>query len=704
MSDNNAAIIAAVEAATRAGDYESAAKMSALLKNDSLLDKASDAVGGLFSKAFSPSGEKEVEYLNSRQVPMEDIPELPAMYQGDPQSALGLYQRKDPTAKMSKDAQGNPVFEGEQGRFYPDSPKVNLRDIPQALSSTDRAIQTAAPGIAAGAVTAPAKLAHSLLTMGGTGLTSGTTSSLAEGEGMVDSLKQGGVEALIEMGGDAGGRLLFSAASKLAPIFKRMAGKEIKILDENGQMTDEAMSILEKIKGKPELRSAYEKEMAAMLESGDLSAEELARFQAFQRQGLTPTRAQVKRDATDFMEQEELAKNTGEVRSALEDQDKILLENIQGQIPASSKPGGAPALDPVQFSQRRVAEYDSFIDGLYADVRANLPDEKNIALGSVISRLREAAPDNELSGGVVKSIRGRLKEYGIDLGNNRGKISAEQAEKVRQHLNKIYSGANPNGKSIIYDLKEALDEDVLKYAGDDYFEAARSAKAQLEGGLNRNVNGRRDRRTGRGLTRDIIENKVDPDNLIPHLKKPSVRGSDVGEYVGWLKSQGQEGQVAYDNLRRSALDDIIENTFKGADGQNGVLKPSRANFEKALGKWEGKMEHLFTGPEMEFMDEMMTVLRYMESPPSRGVGRGPSAQGMRQSIEYLVSKIPAIGPIAVHMMRGGMADIAQEKAINNALNSLAKEYNEKNAAALSRAIYNGLMPSRGAVGLGIEDE
>lgn len=645
----------------------------------------------IFSRLQPPQEEpgmidKASSWLKNKvSPPREDLPELSSIYQGDPESALKLYQRKDPSATLSQDQYGNPVFNTKEGRAYPDRPGFTMRDIPQAISDGTESLQAIAPAVAAGGITAGSGLATATGAAAATGLTSGFTRKLAETGDVNQAVRQGATEAAYDTLGETGGRLL---ARVLTPLAKTIwGGKKVKIIGDDGFLTDDGIKLLERAQSEGTSLNQYEKELAKMVDDGLLTPKQAERFNKFVAQGIDPTRAQVTRNASDFMDQSEAAKNSGAVRDRLESQDMQIKDKLEGIQPTNPR-----RVDPYDFAVRRVNEADDVVSDLYRQVREMTFGEPDIKLDGMIDTVRKSLPEDGITGGMVRAIRGQLKEMGVDIKGGASRISAAQAEEVRKYLNSLSRSTTDRGRMLIKDFKNALDEDVARYAGEDVFAPARQAKAELEGSLNRARTGRRDKRRGEGLLRDVVENKVSPERFTDKLKAAGTRADDISEYRAFLQEQGDEGLAAWETMRRDVLDDIVDRTFKGPQNSRGIGSPTRASFEQALKPWDGKLQEIFQPEEMELMDSLMTLMRYREPVNSYGVGKGPSSQAIMEGAANIVATAKGIGPGAINLIKGFFRGGKEEQQVARALTSLAEEMNAKNEAAVRRALFNYFRP------------
>jgi len=444
------------------------------------------------------------------------------------------------------------------------------------------------------------------------------------------------------------------------------------------------IDVPEKIVESPELQSIFndlpdEAKTVLAQQPTDViqdTLEQLQRKETFQELDVTPTQAQVARDPTLFQQQQELAKTTGPVRTAVEAQEAVLskafddvIRDTQGN-PVNS---GAPQIDAVVD---RATTLDQTIGNLYREARERAPDANNIALDRAALSLRKNARSDALSKGAVKALAGEMNRI-LNLGQKsrkailsggiivrrikESKISVSAAEQVRKFANSIFTSTNDLGRTIIRQFKDALDEDVFSVAGEDLFNNSRAAKARFETQLSNAKISKFDKNE-RSLVRDMLENKIDPDQFFQKvILGKTYRASDLKQLRSYLlrgtEPQVRQGLQAFKDLRAEAFNFIKETAFTGPADAQGFQAISRTSLNRALDKLgESKQKILFTDQERAFLRNLSDIAVLKEPPRATALGRGPSAQ----AIQTLARRIP------------GLSFIVEQVNLNKATNKVLK--------------------------------
>lgn len=415
----------------------------------------------------------------------------------------------------------------------------------------------------------------------------------------------------------------------------------------------------------------------ASKEAGDPAANS-ARQKAFEDLDLTPTEAQRTRDTDLFVKQQDAFRRGGEVKTALERQEEALDLATRD---ATKAMGGVPqraGASPIEAITDKAVQLDSEISALYKQAREAAPEAMNVKFTRASSVLQENAPSNEISGGVIKALRDKMQTMGVIDKKFQpvGKVSVEQAEELRKYANRLFPSTNGEGRYIISEFKNSLDDDVLSASGQDLFRQARKAKADFERGLDPSRKNKFDSRKT-SLVRDMRDNLVSEDDFVDKVLKRSskYKAEDLNELKSYL-SNGSEGQVAqgmqaWNDIRAAAMDRIREKAFKGPITQTGTQSLSRAGLESALKEiGPQKIKVLFSGDEISFLRKLARVSALKEPPPGTFTGSGPSSPAI-QKLERVVSKIPLIGDMAGDTIKH-LKNKADDKAVLELVDDLEK--------------------------------
>jgi len=373
------------------------------------------------------------------------------------------------------------------------------------------------------------------------------------------------------------------------------------------------------------------------------TAEQAARRTTLQAEGLDPLRAQVTRDASEFQSQQELAKKSGPVRARQEQQEARLntafeqrAVDTQGNVVTSTS-------TPIDEVLERSIRIDEQVGTLYRQAREIAPNAQDIRLNRLAANLDRLAGEENISGGLISSVRNNLRARGILNENNQiaGRISVEVAEQIRQDINLLHNSVTDRGRQLSRQLKDSLDEDVFRQRGGDLFDRARTAKREFEQGLDRANISKFDNRKA-SLVRDMLDNKINPDTFINDVVfAKKWRSEDINQLRLYL-NQTDSGRQAWNDLRAQTIIEIRDRSFKGPVRGDGVTQSlSRDALEKTLDKLGNKTEILFNADERAFFNRMREVSRLREPPPATFTGKGPSAQAIAQA----KARFPIVGPL-----------------------------------------------------------
>jgi len=355
-----------------------------------------------------------------------------------------------------------------------------------------------------------------------------------------------------------------------------------------------------------------------------------------------PTRAQLTRNADDFQMQQELAKTNNSTRLRLERQEGQLLDAVDQRQLATGGEGVSSTSSAIDEVTGRSVMLDKQITNAYNIAREAAPDAKDIKFDRLAASLKSNAPSNEITGGMIKAVRGYLIENGIIDKKFKavGKVDLETAENARVFINSQFDSTTPRGRTLMREFKEALDEDIFaSQPNNALFQKAKQAKIDFERGLDSAKVSKFDvRKTN--LVRDMLENKLDPDRFVDNavfLKK--YRAEDLQQLSDYLK-QSPSGAKAWDDLRAQTFEGIKNRIFTGPEDANGVRALSRAKLESTLNSiGSAKRKKLFSPEENAFLDNLVEAAKLREPVRGTALGRGPSAQAIGR-LQASMERVP----------------------------------------------------------------
>lgn len=520
-----------------------------------------------------------------------------------------------------------------------------LREEHPAATMIGSAIGEAAPyavgGVGVGAVKS---LLPRIIAGAGLGAAEGATIIAGEG-GDVGQIEEGaGIGAAVagaaEIAIPVVGRLV-------GKVYRKLRGKDAakELIDNSGILTKEGKKTIEDAG----ISSDELSDQAINIinkEAGAVDPNQAVRSAALQAEGLTPTKAQITRKASDFQAQQEAAKTSGRVREALEAQDAALTTRFNQAVLDTKGTLDAPTSTVTDALVNKATKLDQDISELYKAAREVSPDAKNIKFDRLNAKLKQLSGSDRAAGGAVSSISGELKARGIidNSGKVVGKIDVKAAEELRKSMNALYDPQNGFRNGILREMKDVLDDDVFKAAGEDIFKKGRMAKAKFEGDLTRaNISKFDSRRAN--LVRDVLENKINPDsftNDVVFSKK--WRAEDIKQLKSYISTE-PNGVSAFNDLRADTLDTIKRNAFTGAEDAAGNKTLSRAALQRQVDRIGAqKMNILFDKEERSFLKRMLNIAKIREPVSGTAMGKGPSAQAIA-GLEKKLKSLPVLGSL-----------------------------------------------------------
>lgn len=427
-------------------------------------------------------------------------------------------------------------------------------------------------------------------------------------------------------------------------VIRRVLGKAPggAVVDAAGQPSQEFISALQS-EGKSfdEVVAQVNDEIVEEIADPD----QFARKAFLESQGITPTKAQITREAVDFQAQQEAAKTSGAVRDALEVQESVLTSRFDNAVLGTGGQAVTPTSTVTDALVGKATVLDKEISQLYQTTRGRLGTEKVVKFTSTLDLLKKLKPSNRRANGNIQAMMGALKNKGVvEKGQLVGRLSVDDAEDVRKLANELFDPQNSFANGILRQVKEAIDDDVFTASGDDVFSQARAAKAKFESDLTRAKVSKFDTRKD-NLVRDILENKnsVDPDQFVDKVVfNKKWRATDIQQLKDYI-STDEAGRQAFDDLRAETLDSIKNKAFFGPKDRDGVQALSRDKLQRALNSIGlEKMKVLFSEEERGFFRDMLKVTELREPVRGTAIGRGPSAQAIGK-LEQKLRNIPIFG-------------------------------------------------------------
>tara|TARA_A100000171_G_scaffold4204_2_gene3446 strand:- start:5622 stop:7781 length:2160 start_codon:yes stop_codon:yes gene_type:complete len=481
--------------------------------------------------------------------------------------------------------------------------------------------------------------------------------------------------AIAGAGGLASPYIAKALSGVVGRIGSRLGRGTSQVVDDTGQLTDDAMRTLKEAKVSPQ--QLNQQVVRQLQQEGVLTPEQAANFNLFRSQGVRPTMANLTQTADDWQLQQEAMKRSTPLRAVADSQDEALAGRV-GQLAddTGGQTGGALDTGEQVFNAvtRKATDLDRQIGGLYREAAQRAGDDMVVDFQALINQMKNTAGRNELSGGMVKAVRQELVNRGLMNAKWQpaGRAGVRTAEEIRQVLNSFYDGASPQGRNLISLYKNALDDDVMRTAGDDLFAQARKARAQFSRDLERAKLSKFDK-GGESLLEKVLANKISPDQLFEKIVvNKSARSSDVKALKDYLLSgtdeQIAQGTQAWNSLRAETMRHLLNKATGTAgkiEGGGSVFNGNQ--FRKAMDQVGlERLRTLFTPEEFKQIAAIRKIGELRIPVSMTQQGKGPSAQ----AIGELADRIPGIEQIKAIL--SVPAKIGENRAINRAADPAAQ--------------------------------
>lgn len=283
----------------------------------------------------------------------------------------------------------------------------------------------------------------------------------------------------------------------------------------------------------------------------------------------------------------------GEVLRAQFDKERTALQNYAQHISRDTGARGASPEEVGQIIRQPLrdlnAYYDNAVSGIYqaADQRAaGVAGIDADAFKSLMDTKSNFAGKAE-NGSLGRGINAYLREQGIrNPDGTFNPMSAQQAEGVRQYINSQWS---PQNSGLIGKIKESLDTDVAKSAGDDIYAQARALHAERKNVLDNpsGISSLLNEQGPNGINQAIPDEKVGQ-------KLTSMPVGQLRHIVDTLNGAPAELQpVAQQALSemRGVFADAVSNAGQGAEW-------NAAKVTKLLNDQRSRMGMLFDDAQM----------------------------------------------------------------------------------------------------------
>ena len=486
-----------------------------------------------------------------------------------------------------------------------------------------------------------------------------------------------GPEAAIEAGGSVIGITTAKTAIRAAENIQRMINRpDIDVFDQSGRFTDQAISELEKLQPQQAVEAVQEAQSAGMV----LTPDQARRLNVFRERGVTPLRADITRSTEDSIDQQQAIKESEKIARVAAGQDERLSQLVREGITET----GGIANDAEEAS----ASIRAAVIDVATDLDNKVTEAYRLAresaaggmadISDYIEFVRANKGKDKITGGVVSSAMTDLRNRGLLKKDADTMISIEQAEEIRQALNKDFESATPRGRNMIREMKEAIDLDVESAAGADIFTDARAANIRFKEALKRARRDKFDKSKG-SLIEDILENRVPEEKIFQKIISPSTRADDIEKLRDFMLRY--DNKQAWDDLRAQVLRNALDKaTSTQGVREGGVAVFNARLFGNEMKRIRGKkFDLLFNDDEKKLINDIREI--GISRVPISGTfsGEGPSSIAVRRASaevrDSILGRIPAIGPLAE-----GMVDAMRQRKRDRRL----LEFTEPTEKAIKR--------------------
>jgi hypothetical protein len=643
---------------------------------------------------------------------------------------LNLVKQEYPKAELDYDPHGNPImilnekiggmWDTEENQpFYVNKPGASLRDIDYAKAIGDRLVLPAAASVVAG----PAGWLVGMGLVGSAGavneaMSQAETELKGAGEGfdISDMLMAG----LFTAGGEGTGRLLAPAIGGLINVGRRILGKpkatpNMFIDPKTGELDAKFATYLkEQGISVDDLSSMVRRELNKQV-ADSLTPDEALTTAKFRSIKSEPTKGQASRDFAQMQFEQEMAKNSATgapLRQRFSEQNKALLNSVDevvgkmgGNVDEAFQAGSSAG----KALRTKNKALDRAVSRKYRAVAKEIGEDGEIAFPNLVTTLENSMDYIGVSP-AIGVLRKRMVSYGIIKSEtddiiNIGRLTVKRAELLRREINQLADGADKTTKLKLGYFRDALDKDVLEYAGKDSFSAARKMASKRFAEF--------ENKDTAGIVKKIVDSSIADDDV---FQKVVVNGKlrDLQKVKQSLttgsKSAVKRGTQAWNDLRAATVRNAYnEATRTAARNEAGDAVFSGPNFNAALRKVGGlksktaplnsspKLRELFTKDEIARLSEIAEV-GMLRIPVPGSVNYSNTTSAMLNAMgrfESIVNYMPG-GRIFTGLIRVGKeAEQAGKQAIQ--VKSALSVKSGENAAAKIIAKSKSPVPKTGTV-------
>lgn len=390
----------------------------------------------------------------------------------------------------------------------------------------------------------------------------------------------------------------------------------------------------------------------ALKDGGTLQPEAAKRLADFASLNIKPMQGQLSRDPVQFaMEQ-----NLGKMEIGRPIAERLTQQNQQLIGAVDSLRGNAPdaygiGQNTISALRAKDAPVRAGVSDAYTIARNQAGMEADVPIAPIAQRIGQLIEDFGADR-IPSAVMNRLKEYGVQGGNQTRVFNIREAEKLKTLIgNNIDNPQTPTGKALTL-LRQSVDESVNSLGGTGGETAAAFNVAR----------GKASARFGNIDRTPALANALDKQSTIApekFVETYAIRGN-VQDVANFMRNLPVESRA---ELRSGVVDWIKQRAISGTED---AAKFSQSGFNNALRTiGDRKLELIFAG-DKEGLATLRAIGRvggYVQNAPvSSGVNYSGSGTTILDSLER-ASRLPLLSTVM-----GRPSDLVRAAAVSRSLN------------------------------------
>ena len=634
-------------------------------EDPSFFDKAITGASNLASSAIT--GVKDMW-----EGEKEDYPELPRVAMMDLETAstangkLNMFKKRFPNGERDVDIYGNVLVipnEEMQGNkpdqaYYLNKPGGSWQDAYEAKEM----ITNTVPEMAISAMSGSAGILKGMASVGLAAM-GGETVKQAKAKAYADedfSMRNIVTSGLLSSVGQGVGHTVSKGFQSLGNVLRRIkASPDAKlnklINPKTGEIAPDVLKIIDEQGITPkELKQMVARDLAkgGNKNLDSLTPNEYIRHADASSVGVKPTLGRTTQDPNLIKTEMDLKKS--KLGGDLVDRDMynnaILLDDMSrfqagtGGVEANSSQTIAKTLQEIDL------ETNDLVHGWYKQAEKTMGAKKQINLTHTANQVDELWDDMAIVPEIGAWLR-TAEKYGMKVTDDKfltGKLTVAQAEILRKRANQLTKGKGPDVWRAMGKIKDSLDDDVLRHAGEDIYAKGRSLAAKRFGTLHSDEPGKK-------AVRDLVEGTLDPEKAFNKLviSGDSRNLTEAHKAIFFNGKDSPRSIATWNEIRSDAVKHVMEKATKaGPPNAIGQQSFNGAAFRDAMEKDIGStnLKLLFTEDELAHLYKISRVAGNLTSVTPDTLGSMASKAQSFDLTDRIALRVP--GPISKLMVYG----------------------------------------------------